>query len=214
MWVWFWENWTRENIGCKSEDLTAPFRAGHCSPSKPTNSTSMARWDEPSLPSGCSSLPAAWERAVPVLGRKQPGYLQNTNYDLYLLSGETLSLLHPIVLLLIFTSSGDNSSQSAWKHCTAPATPCRGRRQHNPTRNKSLFWLCLGQWVSWCSDNTLVVTIMFVSMDKSGWAAPLWGCDYNTPNLGTLSTSEKPLWCKKQMGLEWKGQDHCNKTEF
>lgn len=36
--------------------------------------------------------------------KKQLGYLQNTNYDLYLLSQETLSLLHPIVVLLIFTS--------------------------------------------------------------------------------------------------------------
>lgn len=72
MWPWLWENWARDNIGCKSEDLTVPYRAGHCSPSKPT----CARWDEPSLPSWCSSLPAAWERAVPVLGRKQPGHLQ------------------------------------------------------------------------------------------------------------------------------------------
>lgn len=97
--------------------------------------------------------------------------------------GKLCPLLHPIVLLLIFPSSADNSSQSAWKHCTAPATLCRGSRQHNSTRNKSLFWLCLGQWVSWCSGNTLVVTIMTtnVSMDKSGWAASLWSFCYNPP---------------------------------
>lgn len=81
-------------------------------------------------------------------GEKAARSLATTNYDLYLLSRETLSLLHPIVLLLIFTSSRDNSSQSAWKHSTAPATPCRGSSQPNPTRNKSLFWLCPGQWVS------------------------------------------------------------------
>lgn len=76
MWVWFWGNWARDNMGCKSEDLTAPYRAGHCSPFKPTHSSCIARWDEPLLPSWCSSLPAAWERAVPLLERKQPAHLQ------------------------------------------------------------------------------------------------------------------------------------------
>lgn len=148
-------------------------------------------------------------------GEKAARSFANTNYDLYLLSWETLSLLHPNVLLLIFTGNTDNSSQSAWKHYTAPAIPCTGSSQHNPTRNNnSLFWLCLGQWVSWCLDNTLVATIMFASMDKSGWAVSLWSCGYNPPDLGALSASEKPLWCKKQGDLEWKGQDHCSKAEF
>lgn len=145
-------------------------------------------------------------------GEKAARSLAKTNYDLYLLSRETLSLLHPIVLLLIFTSSRDNSSQPAWKHCTAPARPSRGSSQHKPTR--TLFWFCLGQWVSWCLDNTFVASIMFVSMDKSGRAVSLWSCGYNPPDLEALSISEKPPWFKKQMDLEWKGQDHCSKAEF
>lgn len=74
MWVWLWENWATDNIGCKSLNsslqswLLQSLQANTCHFHGKARWALMAIW--------CSSLPATWERAVPVLGRKQPGHLQ------------------------------------------------------------------------------------------------------------------------------------------
>lgn len=106
-------------------------------------------------------------------GEKTLGSFVNTNYNLNLLSLETLSLLQWIVLLQISTSGKDPSSQP--RQCSAKPQQCLQSGANvsplAPVTGHDTFWfsLCLGQWISWyfvTLEHTFIGNITFVSMDE------------------------------------------------